>query len=103
IAAYADDVLAFLDARALKRAIIVGHSMGGAITQMLALDHAERIAGIALVATGDVEIRARLPEKYPTAGLAVIEFPFDDWTRLAPRHGRLERFIIPRELADGAD
>ncbi|MBI3913668.1 MAG: alpha/beta fold hydrolase [Chloroflexi bacterium] len=52
IAAYADDVLAFLDARALERAIIVGHSMGGAITQTLALDHADRIAGIALVATG---------------------------------------------------
>ena len=52
IDAYAQVALQFLDARVIPRAIIVGHSMGGAIAQTLALAHPERVAALALVATG---------------------------------------------------
>lgn len=52
IAAYANWLLAFLDANALERAVLVGHSMGGAISLYLALYHPSRVAGLALVATG---------------------------------------------------
>jgi pimeloyl-ACP methyl ester carboxylesterase len=52
IAAYAEVVLQFLDALALERAIVVGHSMGGAIAQSLALAYPDRVAALALVATG---------------------------------------------------
>jgi pimeloyl-ACP methyl ester carboxylesterase len=49
---YAAVVRAFLDAAGLARAALVGHSMGGAIALMLALDSAARLAGLVLVGTG---------------------------------------------------
>lgn len=52
IAEYAADIVALLDALSLPQAIFVGHSMGGAIAQTLALDYAERVQGITLIATG---------------------------------------------------
>jgi pimeloyl-ACP methyl ester carboxylesterase len=52
IATYRDVVLGFMDTLALDRAVIVGHSMGGAIAQTLALSHSERVAGLGLVGTG---------------------------------------------------
>ncbi|MFQ6100276.1 MAG: alpha/beta fold hydrolase [Anaerolineae bacterium] len=52
IAGYAEAVAAFLDAVGIKRAVFVGHSMGGAIAQALALGLASRVSGLVLVATG---------------------------------------------------
>jgi len=52
IGRYAEHVYSFLKALALSNVFLVGHSMGGAITQTLALKHAEVIKGIILVGTG---------------------------------------------------
>ena len=52
IATYADWLSAFLDAAGLERAVLVGHSMGGAIALDMALRCPERVAGLGLVATG---------------------------------------------------
>jgi pimeloyl-ACP methyl ester carboxylesterase len=52
ISAYGDWLLAFLDAAGLDRAVLVGHSMGGAIVLDTALRHPGRVAGLGLVATG---------------------------------------------------
>ncbi len=52
LADYAADVIALMDALKIERAYFAGHSMGGGIALMLALDHAERAQGIALVCTG---------------------------------------------------
>ena len=51
-----------------------------------------------LVASGDLETRERLREKLPAAGLAVIDFVFDDWERLRGHTGRLERFVTPKSI-----
>jgi phosphohistidine phosphatase len=53
---------------------------------------------LSLVASGDVEARERLHEKFPTGALAVIDFALDEWTKLHPHSGRLDRFIGPRQL-----
>jgi pimeloyl-ACP methyl ester carboxylesterase len=45
-------VARFLDALALPRVVIGGHSMGGAIALQFALSHPERVTGLALVGTG---------------------------------------------------
>ena len=49
---YRDVILGVLDALKLERAVIVGHSMGGAIAQTLALSNPERVAGLVLIGTG---------------------------------------------------
>jgi pimeloyl-ACP methyl ester carboxylesterase len=49
---YAADVVAFFDAAGIGCAVVVGHSMGGAIALTMALDSPERVAGLVLVATG---------------------------------------------------
>jgi pimeloyl-ACP methyl ester carboxylesterase len=49
---YAGWVLGVLDALALDRTVLVGHSMGGAIAQTLALLRPRRVAGLVLVGTG---------------------------------------------------
>lgn len=49
---YAAEVVAFLDAAGIERAVIVGHSMGGAVALTMALDFPKRVAGLVLVATG---------------------------------------------------
>jgi pimeloyl-ACP methyl ester carboxylesterase len=52
IGGYAEAVVAFLDAAGIEQAVFVGHSMGGAIAQTLALDFADRVTGLVLVGTG---------------------------------------------------
>jgi pimeloyl-ACP methyl ester carboxylesterase len=52
IGKYAEHVYAFLRALNLQKIFLVGHSMGGAIVQTLALTHPEVIKGIVLVGTG---------------------------------------------------
>jgi len=71
--------------------LVIGHNPG--------LHEAARL----LIASGDVETRERLNEALPTSGLAVIDFPGNDWRRLDPRSGRLERFVTPRSLKAAAD
>jgi phosphohistidine phosphatase len=67
--------------------LIVGHNPG--LHELAAM----------LVAAGDVEARERLREKLPTSGLAIIDFALDDWSKLHPQCGRLERFVTPKSLS----
>lgn len=49
---YADmsaDLLAFLDAMRIDKAILVGHSMGSMVAQRFAVDHPERLSGLVLM------------------------------------------------------
>lgn len=52
VADYAATIVALLDALALDRVIVCGHSMGGAIAQTLAFDYPDRVAGLILIGTG---------------------------------------------------
>jgi len=74
-----------------RTVLIVGHNPG---MQDLAVQ---------LIASGDVETRERIKEKLPTCGLVVLDFPFDDWSRLRPSSGRLDRFVSPRLIGKATD
>lgn len=52
VADYAHDLATLLRVMDLPLVILVGHSMGGAIAQQMALDHPERVAGLVLMSTG---------------------------------------------------
>jgi phosphohistidine phosphatase len=71
--------------------IVVGHNPG---LHELAVQ---------LIASGDVDVRERINENLPTCGLVIIDFPFDDWSRLHVNSGRLERFVTPRLIAEATD
>ncbi|MBN2386521.1 MAG: alpha/beta hydrolase [Anaerolineales bacterium] len=49
---YADRVAGFMKAVGLHRAVIAGHSLGGAIALAMGIDHPRHVVGIALIATG---------------------------------------------------
>lgn len=71
-----------------------------AVHSVLLAGHNPAIGELAamLAASGDLDARQRMFEKFPTAGLAVIDFAFDDWTKLQAKSGRLDRFVTPRML-----
>ncbi|TMJ05731.1 MAG: histidine phosphatase family protein [Alphaproteobacteria bacterium] len=84
----ADTLLAVIKAtpKAVHSLLLVGHNPGMAELASL------------LIAAGDVEARQQLIEKFPTGALAVIDFPLDDWGKLHPKAGRLDRFVVPKAL-----
>lgn len=52
-----------------------------------------------LLASGDAEIREKLHEGLPTTGLVAITLVgTTSWRNLRPQSGRLDRFIVPRDL-----
>ena len=68
IAAQADAIAAAIGALELDRPLLVGHSMGGAVSLALALAHPDMVRGLALIAPYTQPIE-RPPE--PLKGLAV--------------------------------
>lgn len=48
---FAADVVAFMDAMAIERAVLVGHSMGSVNAMRCAIDHPSRVAGLLLAGT----------------------------------------------------
>ena len=41
--------------------------------------------------------------KYPTSGMAVVEFGDISWSKIKWGDGKLERFITPSMLVEGVD
>ncbi len=88
---YTDDVYSFLQALELRRIFLIGHSMGGAIIQTLALSHPELIRGVVLAGTG-----ARL--KVLPWVLEAIRNDFEQTVKNIVRYAYSPR--APQELID---
>jgi phosphohistidine phosphatase len=88
------------------------HDIIGVVTDCPASAHALMLIGhnpglheaaVMLIASGDIDTRERLREGLPTSGLVVIDFAFDDWSKLHPQSGRLARFVSPKTLEPAAN
>jgi pimeloyl-ACP methyl ester carboxylesterase len=79
INAYAADVAAIFNQQKIERAILIGHSMGGAIAQTLALNHPETVSGLVLIGTG-----AKLPVSNLILEQALTDFA--SVTRFITKH-----------------
>jgi phosphohistidine phosphatase len=75
----------------VRTLLMVGHNPGFEELAALLTGHGDRYAS------------ARMAAKYPTCGLAVLDFAIEDWRDLAPRGGRLDRFVTPASLGEGPD
>jgi phosphohistidine phosphatase len=75
----------------IKSLMIVGHNPG------------LRALALALVGSGDSDLRDDLAAKFPTGALAVIAFVTGRWSALQAGTGTLERFIKPRSLPGEED
>jgi phosphohistidine phosphatase len=71
------------------------------VQTLLVIGHNPGLHDLALmlVATGDIDTRERLGEKFPTSGLAILDFALDAWAKLHARAARLERFVSPKTIA----
>jgi phosphohistidine phosphatase len=58
---------------------------------------------VTLVGSGDAAGRKALAHNLPTSGLAVFDFPIDDWADAAFRRGRLVQFVSPKLLKQTSD
>ncbi len=107
ISAYVSTVIEFLDATHTKRAVLAGHSMGGAISLMAALAHPERVAGLVLVGTGARlrVIPAVLEGIFSDFDLAIDLITHWAWAEGAPeeltRLGRQTLAETPPEILHG--
>ncbi|MGF9761543.1 histidine phosphatase family protein [Microvirga sp. 0TCS3.31] len=71
--------------------LLVGHNPGF-----------EELAKL-LIGEGDMGSILRLGQKYPSAGLAVIDFELQSWADVGKKTGRLERFVTPKFLGNDED
>jgi pimeloyl-ACP methyl ester carboxylesterase len=86
IADYVAWVISFLDSLHIPAAVFIGHSMGGAIAQQLALTYPDRTAALVLIATGaKLRVAPQLLElardDFPTAVELLSEW---EWGPTAP-------------------
>ena len=75
----------------VRTLLMVGHNPGFEDLAKLLIGHGDRYAF------------ARMARRYPTAGLAVLDFAAEDWGEVKPGTGRLDRFVTPKSLGQDED
>jgi phosphohistidine phosphatase len=78
---------------------VIRHTRGPRTLLVIGHNPGLQEAAESLIAAGDVVLRERLREKFPTAALAVIDFTAAAWDEVHERSGRLDRYVTPRSLA----
>jgi phosphohistidine phosphatase len=92
---FEDDIYGADSSELLQRLREVSPAVGS----VMLIGHNPSIQELALTLADEDDSRAaRVAEKFPTAGLAVLTLPSDEWSGLSPGQAQLERFLIPRDL-----
>jgi len=80
--------------------IEVIRGQGAASSPLLVIGHNPAFEGAALSLSkpDDNPGRMRIAQKYPTAGLVVMDFDIENWAALEPGTGHVVSFTIPADL-----
>jgi len=106
IEAYAADVVAVLDAHAIDKAVLVGHSMGTIVASAVAVRAPERVAGLALCGAAATMQRERIldPSDGTTcADVGVRASARVTSTLVVPTHPSLNHHCVARRLTRSRD
>ncbi len=106
VTAFAGDMINLLDHLGWRRAVLMGHSMGGRNAAFCAAENPARVAGLVLVdwspqtaPEGSQRVRAQnsgLPDAFASADEAVAYFVKDPALRSSPRvRARFDAFLRP--------
>jgi phosphohistidine phosphatase len=68
------------------------------VASVMLIGHNPAVQELAVMLAGRGDRLDHLAQKYPTAGLAEIEFPSGSWHELGDKAGELTRFVVPRQL-----
>ncbi len=80
-----------------KRLLDLVRATRGDVRTLMVVGHNPSVEDLAraLVGHGDRYAYGRMQSHFPTAGVAVIDFPVEDWSHIERRTGRLDRFRVP--------
>lgn len=91
VSEYKDFLLEFIEELKLENIIMIGHSMGGAIAMLIAIEHPELLKAVALIATSP-----KLAVAQQT--LDKVRENYDEFCEISPTRAFAE--ISPQELKD---
>jgi phosphohistidine phosphatase len=76
--------------------------VGAKVRHVMVVGHDPGMHGLSveLAGSGAPKPMQALAAKFPTAGLAVLDFDVDDWLKVEPGIGRLRLFMTPKRLPD---
>jgi len=96
---WSDDLYMASPSALLKAIIALAPPDAGTL---LVIGHNPGLEGLAADLAGpgsDPKARSRLKAKFSTAAVAALAFDVPAWTELRPGHGRLRRFVRPKDLS----
>lgn len=97
--AYVELLMGLLDSLRITDAVLVGHSMGGAIAAQAALDHSSRVRGLVLVDAAG--LRARWPFMLRVAHWPIIGVLFDRLRGRSATEGILKAlYAVPARVTE---
>ena len=68
------------------------------VDSVMVIGHNPALEELALALASEGAELARMREKYPTAALATIDLPADDWSAIERGSGELVAYVRPRDL-----
>lgn len=95
---FADDLARFLDARGIRSAVVAGHSLGGFVAQRFALDHPDRVTGLALAGTATTACGNPALIELWSGAVSGLDDPIDEAFVRAFHESALARPIPPAQL-----
>ena len=78
------------------------HKVEAKVRHVMLVGHDPGMHGLAveLAGSGRPKEMQALAAKFPTAGLAMLDFDLDDWSKVEPGIGQLRIFMTPKRLGD---